>query len=60
VQIYKLEARAISIEMLGRTAVDSIHAEKLDEVFDRLREDIEQHLARLKALLGLNKEEARS
>jgi hypothetical protein len=48
-----IDAIAVNVEMVGRCAVDSVHAERLDGVFDSLRAGLEEHVANLEKLLGL-------
>jgi|KBSSwiStaDraftv2_1062776.scaffolds.fasta_scaffold60724_5 hypothetical protein len=54
-EIHALSARAMAVEMIGRTAQDDIHGERLGHVFDALAEDISGAIERLKDLLGLDK-----
>jgi hypothetical protein len=55
-EIHALSARAMAVEMIGRTAQDDIHGERLGHVFDALAEDISGGIERLKELLGLGNE----
>ena len=51
--LHGISTAAVAVEILGRSAVDSVHSERLDEVFDSVRADIEEQVSRLKELLGL-------
>jgi hypothetical protein len=59
-EINSIARRTKAVEMVGRTAQDAIHGERLDEVFDFLASDILGDLERLKALLGLGNPKVRS
>jgi hypothetical protein len=52
-EIHAISARALAVEMVGRTAQDDIHGERLGHVFDFLATDILGDIERLKELLGL-------
>jgi hypothetical protein len=55
-EIHSIAGRAKAVEMVGRTAQDNIHGEKLGEVFDFLASDISGDIERLKELLGIDRE----
>jgi hypothetical protein len=48
-----IDVIAVKVEMIGRCAVDNIHEERLDGVFDSLRADLEDNVGNLQRLLGL-------
>jgi hypothetical protein len=56
-EIHSIARRAKAVEMVGRTAQDNIHGEKLGEVFDFLASDISGDIERLKELLGIGRED---
>ena len=61
IELANLSVRIEAVEMLGRTAIDSIHGEKMVEVFSITADDLDAHVTRLKVLLGLeNGEEVQS
>ena len=51
--LHALGVAAQTVEMVGRSSADSIHGEKLWEVFDHLARDIEDEIDTLKELLNL-------
>jgi hypothetical protein len=54
--LHSISTTAVKVEMIGQCAVDDIHSEKLGEVFDSVRADLEEQVAHLKAHLGLTRE----
>jgi hypothetical protein len=54
IELNNLGARIEAVEMLGRSAIDSIHGAKMVEVFSLTADDLDAHVTRLKVLLGLS------
>ena len=50
--LHAIRTIAVKVEMVGRCAVDSVHAERLDAVFDSVRVDLETQADHLWAHLG--------
>ena len=54
-ELTSIATKATAVEIVGRSAQDDIHGEKLGDVFDMLASDIHGDVGRLKELLGLGK-----
>ena len=52
--LHAIGVAAQTVEIIGRSAVDDIHGERLSEVLDNVRLAIEDEVDRLKGLLDLN------
>ena len=53
-ELHALTARVMAVEIIGRSAQENVHGEKLGEVFDFLTSDMRGDVQRLKELLGLD------
>jgi hypothetical protein len=56
IELFRLAARIEAVEFLGRQAIDRVHSQSMDDVFDLTASDMLDHVATLKTLLGLDRE----
>jgi hypothetical protein len=56
IELFRLTARIEAVEFLGRQAIDRVHSQGMDDVFDLTASDMLDHVSALKTLLGLDRE----